>query len=178
MKSNQTILFILTCILLYFTDFTGSTLICLFLFFQINLDLEKIKLSKKSQLFAIKLFFLSIPLFWLYGAVHSFAIVYLKENQFFYFFIISLFLITLNYLIIFSCFYTYKFLIESEFNLNQCLLIAFNKQKYNFKLIGLTGLFLYLISLNPFFASDWKIIFSLFISKIIYQRLNSMAALA
>lgn len=161
MKSKHILLFIVSCALLYISDFFAGSLIALALLYQLNLLYKQIPLTKQSQIAAFKLFICAIPLFFFFGAIHSFISLYFAEAQ--WLFLIFAFIVCyfLCFLVYFFTFFVFKFLVASQFNISATYQTAFMEIKNEKKDLFLQTFFILIFSFVPYLTTEWKIIFSL-----------------
>lgn len=170
MKLRHLLLFLASCVLLYVSDMFAGSLIAIALIFQLNLLYKNIRLSKTSQLAALKLFVCSIPLFFFLGGIHSFVSVYFSDAQWLYF----VFALTITYFLCFLanffCFYVFNFLSQSHFNISGAYQAAFMSIKNEKKDLFAQTFIILILSFIPYLPTEWKIIFSLTVTQLYLHR--------
>lgn len=127
---------------------------------QLALLIHGLELTRKSQLGALKLFFVSIPLFLFWGGVHSFVTIYFKEGQYIFFLMALAIAIILSFLLSIQVIFSYCFLKSNNFELMATLQDAYNniKNRRN-EFLKITFL-LFLFSFVPVLGTDWKLVFT------------------
>ncbi len=172
MKRAQVLLFLVCCVLLFVGDVFAGSLIALGLLFQLNILFEKIPLTKKSQLAALKLFLFSTPLFFFLGAIHSFVSLYFRESQWVFLLFALIITYSLFFLVNLCCFSVYAYLVESHFNISLAYQSSFMNIKNAKKGLFKQTFFLLVLSLIPILTSDWKIVFALTVFQLFRHRLQ------
>ena len=172
MKRKHLLLFIVCCVLIYVSELFAGALIAVALIFQMNLLFEGIVLTKQSQITAFKLFFLSAPLFFFLGGIHSFISLYFKDGQWLYLLFALVITFFLFFLVNFFCFFVFRFLETSHFNISVAYQKAFIQIKNAKKGLFAQTFFLLVLSFVPYLTSEWKIIFSLMAFQLYRHRLQ------
>lgn len=173
LKSRQLFLFILASIVLIYSKLSGGALIAMAVLLQMALLIHNITLHKKSQLAAFNLFLLSIPLFWFWGAVHSFTLIYLKEQQYLYFFSTALITAFLCFLVSYQIIFPFTQLEKSGFNINSTLYHTFKFLRINTKVFIKTSFFIFVLSFFPGLSADWQLVFSVMVT-FLYLNWNQL----
>lgn len=163
LKSRQLVLFILASAVLIYSKLSGGSLIAMAVLLQMALLIHKIPLTKKSQMAAFKLFLLSIPLFWFWGAIHSFTWIYLKEKQFLYFISAASVNLLLCFLISYQIVFPFRYLQQADFNINRSLQQTFRFLKSNSKTYLKTSVLIFIVSFTPGLGADWQLVLSVMV---------------
>lgn len=136
---------------------------------QLALLIHGLELTRKSQLGALKLFLVSIPLFLFWGGIHSFVIIYLSESQHLYFFMALAITLVLSFLLGLQVVFSYGFLQRNNFELIASLQDAFNNIKNRKADFFKTSLLLFIFSFIPWLSADWKLVFTV---AVVHLHLN------
>ena len=123
MKLRHITLFMLASATLIIADLPGSSLLALCLWLQVNTLFKYNLLSKKSQLWALKLFLISVPFLLFWGSTHSFLFIYAMEQNWIFF----LMAITLNFCLCLIASICYLFTYEVALNVNFQILDSLNQ---------------------------------------------------
>lgn len=160
LKLRHIILFVFASLLLILSDLAGGALLGLAALMQVALLIQNIELSKKSQWAALKLFLISIPLFFFWGGVHSFTTIYLRESRYLFFLMAGSVSFFLSFLIVFQIVFSYFYLAKNEFNVSATLQDEFNDIKNKKADLLKSALFLFIFSFVPWLTTDWKLVFA------------------
>ena len=170
MKLRHIILFLLASATLMAANFAGASLLAFGLWLQINTLFENNLISKNSQLWALKLFLLTVPFLFFWGSTHSFLFIYASEQNWPFLMMAT----SLNFclcLIATIC-YVFTFKVASTANFQavnsfqQAWILAKEKKIDFLKYSGL----LFLFTLVPLFNTDWKIVFAIMATHLFLNR--------
>ncbi len=170
MKRKHILLFLASNLLLYLGDVFASGLIALALIFQMNILFKRIPLTKASQIGAIKLYLLSIPVFFFLGAIHSFLFVYFHDSNWLFLIFAAFVAYGLFFLVNFFCFFAFEFLEKNNFQIMTTLQDAANDIQNKKRGLFIQTSYLFVLSLVPFINTEWKIIFSLMVYQLYSSR--------
>lgn len=161
LKLRHFILFFAAALILIIARTSGGALLAMASLFQMALLIHGIDLSKKSQLAALKLFIISIPLFLFWGGIHSFTMIYFKEGQYLFLLMTNFILAILSFIINFQTVFCFLFLKTNNFEISATLQNAFNEIKNRRMLFLKSSLILLFFSLAiPGLESDWTLVFA------------------
>lgn len=178
LKSRHLLLFVIACIVLIFSELAGGALLGLAVLMQLALLIHGIPLTRSSQLGALKLFLVSIPLVFFWGGVHSFVSIYMRENQFVFLLMALTIVAALTFLVSLQLVFTFYFLQKNNGELFASLNEAFNNIKDRRReYLRMTGL-VFLFSFVPWFSADWKLVFALTATHLFLERSRLKTALA
>lgn len=176
LKSRHLILFVVACAVLIFSGMPGGALLGLAALLQVALLLHPLELSRRSQLAALKLFLVSVPLFFFWGGVHSFVLIYLKERQFVFFFMALIISAALTFLVSLQTVFSYYYLAAGRYELFATLNEAFNNiRSRRAEYLRITGL-VFVFSFVPWLAADWKLVFAVTATHLYLSRLRLKTA--
>lgn len=161
MKIRHLLLYALACTILIIADFSGASLLAFFAWLQVYMLLSQQTFNKSSQLWALKLFLISIPLLLFWGSIHSFLFIYLTETN--YLFLIMTMLLDLSLCLAATVYFIFSF--EAAGIVAYRLLPSLQKsweiaKAKKLKFFQLSGS-LFTITLIPWIGTDWKIIFAI-----------------
>ncbi len=170
MKSRHLILFIIACATLIVADLPGGSLLALIAWLQVNTLFTQTSFDKNSQLWAIKLFFASLPFVLFWGSIHSFVFIYGKEENWIFF----LMALTLSACLCFAgtIFYLFTFEVADNANfkliasISQSWITAKEKKISFFKCSSV----LFILTLVPVLRADWKIVFAVMATHLFLNR--------
>jgi hypothetical protein len=163
-------MFIIASALLLYSDLTGGALLALAVSMQLALLFYNFKLSLQAQLGALKLFFISIPLFFFWGGVHSFVTIYFTEGQHLFFLMALTVSMALTLLLTFQVVFSYAFLEKNNFELIATLQDSFNEIHKNRAYFLKISSVLFVFSLIPCLSSDWKLVFAVTVTHLYLNR--------
>ncbi len=160
LKLRHLLLFILASAVLIYSHTPGGALLAVGVLMQLSLLIHGLELTRRSQLAALKLFLVSIPLLLFWGGIHSFVTIYFGEGQLFFF--ITAFVVTmaLSFLLSLQIVFSYWFLKQNNYEILATLQDAFNNiknRKHDFLKITLL---LFAFSFVPWLTADWKLVFA------------------
>ena len=170
MKLRHITLFLLASATLITADLPGSSLLAFCLWLQINSLFKYNLISKSSQLWALKLFLITVPFLLFWGSTHSFLFIYATEQNWIFF----LMALVLNFclcLIASICYlFTFEVALKTNFqvieSLNQAWILIKEKKLDFFKYSGI----LFLFTLIPRLEADWKIVFAIMATHLFLNR--------
>ncbi len=170
MKLRHLILFFMACMILIVSRFPGGSLLGLFAWLQINTLITQSQFSKKSQLWATYLFFISVPLILFWGSCHSFLFIYLAEKSWTFF--IMIVLVNLMLCCIASVYFILSFRTAEkvDYRILASLELALKSIKDNRPSISKNSCLLFIMSFVPFLPADWKIVFAIMATHLILHR--------
>lgn len=177
LKLRQIILFFIACIVLAFSGVAGGSLLAVAALLQLSILIKQMPFTKQMQLAQLKLFLISLPVLFFWGGVHSFVFIYLKEKSFSFALMALSISMILSFIAAFQLIFTSEYLVKNDFSVSPALSEAFNdiKQQKN-RLLQMAGL-IFIFSFVPFFASDWKLVFSLTATVFFLNRSQLMKAI-
>lgn len=173
------LLFVAACALLILARFPGGALVALAVLMQMALLIHNFTLTAPAQIGVLKLFAVSVPLFFFWGGIHSFLGVYLNEGQFLFLIMAAVVSVAITAAVSFQIVFSYLFLEKNNFQVVATLQDAFNslrdrKSEY-FRIVGL----MFVFSLIPFFLeTDWKLVFAVMATHLYLNRHRLKTALA
>lgn len=178
LKLRHLLLFAIACTVLIFADLPGGALLGLAALMQLVLLVRRIPLTRQSQIGALKLFLISVPLVFFWGGVHSFVTIYWSENQFVFLLMALTITAALTFLVSLQLVFSYYFLQRNNYELFATLNDAFNNIKTRRReYLQMTGL-VFLFSFIPWFSVDWKLVFALMATHLFLERSQTKTALA
>lgn len=160
LKFRHLLLFIIACSVLIFSGLPGASLLAMCSLMQMALLIHGLELTKKSQITALKLFFISVPLFLFWGGIHSFVNIYLNENQYLFFITSLLITFGLTFLLCVQTVLPYTQLKENNYEALKTIQSVFNdikNKKTDF--LKITSIF-FVFSFFPWLKTDWKLVFA------------------
>ena len=161
LKSRQIILFVVTCVVLWISDFSGAGLLAVASLLQLGILVQGFPFTRSSQLAFARLFLLAIPSLLFWGAIHSFVFIYLHEGSFFMSLMAGALSLVVASIVGFLLLFSNPYIVNSKFEVAPALSAAFNdikKEKAVF--LRITGL-LFVFSFVPMLHGEWKIVFAL-----------------
>ncbi len=170
MKLRHLILFVFASATLMAADLAGGSLLAFGLWLQIN-TLSKINLlSKSSQLWALKLFLLTVPFLIFWGSTHSFLFIYASEQNWPFLMMAT----SLNFCLSLIATISYVFTFEVASATNYQVLNSFQQawtlaKERKIDFFRYSGL-LFLFTLTPLFKADWKIVFAIMATHLFLNR--------
>ena len=175
---KRLLLYIITCLVLIWSNVYAGSLIGLVLFFQMSLGWSNITFNKQSQKAAFYLFLLSAPLFLFISGVHSFFNIYTTEQQWIFAAMTLAIIIPCLFLLSLQSLFIFDFIELEHFAIAKAYDLAWNNIKKNKLKIFKQTAFSFLCSLIPWLSSDWKILFGLSCSALLtnqlYQKNNPL----
>ena len=178
LKLRHLLLFIVACALLNFAHTPGGALLSMGVLMQLGLLIHGLELTKKSQLGALKLFLVSIPLFLFWGGVHSLVNLYFGEGQYFFFYMALFATLGINFLLCFQVIFSYSFLKSNDFELIASLQDAFSNIKNKKNEFIKSTLQLFLFSFIPWLSVEWKLVFAVTATHLYLNRYQLKKALS
>lgn len=170
LKLRHLLLFVVACLILMMSQLPGGALIAMCALMQMNLLVYNIELTKKSQLAALKLFLISIPLFFFWGGIHSFVTIYAKEQQYVYFAMALIVTAGLSFLLALQTIFPYWYLKANDFEAIATLQNVFNEIKNKKGDFVKITLILFILSFIPWFRTEWKLIFATMATHLFLHR--------
>lgn len=170
MKLRHIILFVLAAATLMAADLAGASLLALSVWLQINTLFKNDVLSKSSQLWALKLFLITVPFLLFWGSTHSFLFIYASEQN--WPFLMMATSLNLCLCLIATICYVFTFEVATSANfqvlssLHRAWIRVKEKKTEFFKNSGL----LFLFTLIPIFNADWKIVFAIMAMHLFLNR--------
>jgi hypothetical protein len=161
LKSRQVLLYIAACAGLYISELPGGSLLAIAVLMQMTLLLKQFNFSRRSQIAMFKLFLFSVPLFFFWGATHSFITIYLKEGLYFMAFSAAVLNASLTFVLTFQLVFTMNYLVVAEYHINGALQNAFNEIKNHLSDLVKTTALIFVLSFVPVLHEDWKMVFAL-----------------
>lgn len=161
LKLRHFILFLVACVVLIFSQLNIGALLAIAALMQMALLINGHKLSRASQLCALKIFLLSIPLFFFWGGIHSFVIIYFQETQYLFAFMALMIDLFLSFLISLQVVFSYQFMEKSNYHAMASMQEAFNNIKHQRSYYFKTTALIFIFSFIPWLGTDWKLVFSL-----------------
>lgn len=160
LKSRHLLLFAIACLILNLAETPGGALLAIAVLLQLALLIHGLEISRKSQLGALKLFLVSVPLFIFWGGTHSFVSIYYHEDQYLFLGMSLIIMLALSFLLCFQVVFSYFFLKPNNYELIATLQSSFNsiKDRRN-EFLKITFL-LFIFSFVPWLKSDWKLVFA------------------
>ena len=170
MKLRHLILFFIACIVLMLSHLPGAALIALFTWLQIYALFTQKVFNKKVQLWAASLFLISVPLALFWSSIHEFLFIYFNEQAWVFF--LMAFILDFCLCLLATIYFILAFQVaeSSQYQLLPSLKAAIQQIRLDQKDYFLKSALLFLISLIPFFASDWKIIFTITATHLFLNR--------
>lgn len=161
LKSRQVLLYIAACTGLYISGLPGGSLLAIAVLMQMTLLLKGFEFTRRSQMAMFKLFLFSVPLFFFWGATHSFVTIYLHEGVYFMALSAAVLTASLTFVLVFQLIFAMNYLAAAEFHVNGALQNAFNEIKNHLsELVKATAL-IFVLSFVPVLHEDWKMVFAL-----------------
>lgn len=170
MKLRHIILFLIASATLMAADLAGASILAFCLWLQINTLFKNNLISKNSQLWALKIFLLTVPFLFFWGSTHSFLFIYASEQNWPFLLMATslnfcLCLIgTVCYILTFEAASTANFKVIDSFQ--QAWILAKNKKIEFFRYSAL----LFVFTLIPLFNADWKIVFGIMATHLFLDR--------
>ena len=137
---------------------------------QLALMIHGLEITRRSQLGALKLFLISVPLFLFWGGVCSFVSVYLRENQFLLLAMAAAILLGLSFLLCFQVVFSYFFLHSNNYKLVGTLQESFTSIKIRRNDFLKISFLIFIFSFVPWLGSDWKLVFALTATHLFLNR--------
>ncbi len=161
MKLRHLILFFIACVVLVLSHLPGAALIVLFAWLQINALLSQKLFNKQVQIWAASLFLISIPLVLFWSSIHAFLFIYFNEQA--WVFLLMALILDFCLCLVAAIYFILTFQVaeEAQYQLIPSLKAATQQIRLAQKDYFSKSAILFLLSLVPFFASDWKIIFAI-----------------
>jgi hypothetical protein len=170
LKLRHIILFVIACAVLMLSHLPGGALLAICALMQINLLIHGIELTKKSQLAALKLFAISIPLFFFWGGIHAFAGIYLKEQQYVLLAMSLIISFGLSFLLAIQNIFPYSYLKSHNFEVIASIQAVFNDIKSKKSDFFRITFALYVFSFIPWLKTDWKLVFAIMATHLFLHR--------
>ena len=161
LKLRHIILFITADLILIISGLPGGALMAMAVLMQLALLFNGIPLTKQSQLAALKLFLISVPTLFFWAGAHSFVDIYIRESSFLFMAMAAFISLSLCFIINFQIIFSYNYLQKNDFNVNACLQNAFNEIKNKRRDLLISSLALFVFTLVPWLAADWKLVFAI-----------------
>jgi len=161
MKLRHLILYFVSCVLLILADLPGGSLIAIFAWLQIYTLWTQPMFTRTTQIWATKLFFLSIPFIFFWGSIHSFLFIYQKENL--WSMTLGAGLLSLVLCLIGSIYFVFVFKVgeSAEYQAIRTLRMSYKAiQTSRFDFFKISSI-LFVFSLIPALAAEWKIVFAI-----------------
>lgn len=137
---------------------------------QLNLLMQNIPFTKKSQLAVFRLFLLSAPTLFFWGGAHSFAAIHINEGNYLFAAMSGALSLSVAFFVAFQMIFSYDFLEKCDYSVAATLQNAFNEMKnQKNRLFQITGL-LFVLSFVPRLAVDWKLVFALTVTLFYLNR--------
>lgn len=178
LKLRHILLFIVAAAVLMLSQFPGGALLAMCALMQMNLLIYNLELTKKSQLVALKLFLISVPLFFFWGGIHSFIEIYAKEQQYIYLGMALTITLGLSFLLTLQTILPYAYLKTSNFEAITSIQNVFNEIKNKKSDFFRITLILFIFSFIPWFRTEWKLIFATMATHLFLHRGQLKTALS
>lgn len=137
---------------------------------QLNLLIHGLEVSRRSQIGALKIFLVSVPLFLFWGGIQSFVAIYFRESQFLFLGMASVILLTLSSMLCFQLVFPYYFFKQNNFELVATLQDAFNSLKDRRGDFFRITVLLFILSFVPWLKTDWKLVFAVTVTHLVLNR--------
>jgi hypothetical protein len=178
LKLRHILLYVAACLVLAFANVGGLSLLAIASLLQISVLVQGFPFTKKAQLAELKLFFITLPSLFFWGAMHSFTYIYFRESSLPLAVIAIVVTFFISLFIGFQLIFSQEFLEQNNFEVLPALSESFNqirnKKGRVFKIAGL----IFLFSFIPYIAIEWKLVFSLTATLFYLHRLRLMKAFA
>lgn len=178
LKLRHLLLFLISCIVLIFSDFAGAYLLALLSLFQLLFLLHSIKPTKSLQFAALRLFLLSWPLMFLWGGVFTMLQIYIAEQSYLFLSMAAVLSFLITVLINLQTIHIYRYLSAENTTVTKALSLTYqNIKNIRFELLK-SSIILYLLCFIPLSTEpEWRIIFSITVSTLIlnWAKLKSEA---
>ncbi len=160
LKLRQVLLYFIACTILYLSELPGGSLLALILLLQLCLLVKQLPFTLQSQWAMLKLFILTIPLFFFWGGAHSFVYIYLHESS--WLMAVSASTISIGLTFILSCqlILSIDYLPKNDFKINRTLQASFTEIKQHRLFLLRSSSLLYFFSYVPWLREDWKLVFA------------------
>jgi len=161
LKLRHIILYLGACIVLAIADVSGLSLLAILSLLQLSVLLQSMPFTRQAQLAELKLFLISLPSLFFWGAMHSFTHIYLKEASPVLGIMSMLVTVCLTLIIGFMLVFSQSYLEKNNFAVLNALSDAFNDIRKEKKRLFTIAVLLFIFSFPPLLDIDWKIVFSL-----------------
>ena len=161
MKLRHLILFFIACSVLMLSHLPGAALVVLFVWLQIYALLTQKLFNKQVQLWATSIFLISIPLVLFWASIHAFLFIYFNEQSWLFFLMALVLDLCLCFVAAIYFILTFQVAERAKYNLISSLKSATQQIRIAQKDYFLKSVLLFTLSLIPFAAPDWKIIFAI-----------------
>lgn len=178
LKLRHIILYIAACITLWAADVSGLSLLAIVSLLQLAVLLQGLPFTRQSQLAELKLFFISLPAIFFWGAIHSFTHIYMSEASPILGLMSSLVTFSVALMISFQLIFSQSYLEKNNFAVLNSLSEAFNEIRKEKKRLFQLAALLFIFSFVPVLDIDWKIVFALTATVFWQNRLQLKKALS
>ncbi|MCC2679890.1 MAG: hypothetical protein K0R29_2466 [Pseudobdellovibrio sp.] len=161
LKLRHIILYVGACIVLGVAEVSGLSLLAILSLLQLAVLLQSMPFTRQAQLAELKLFLISLPSIFFWGAMHSFTHIYLKESSPVLGLMAMMVTLCITLIVGFMLVFSQDYLEKNNFAVLNALSDAFNDIRKEKKRLFKTAFLLFILSFPPLLAVDWKIVFSL-----------------
>lgn len=169
MKLRHFLLFFIASITLIAANFPGASLLGVLVWLQVNTLLTQ-SFNKSSQIWALKLFIISVPMLLFWGSIHSFFFIYLKEQNWLFFFMTFALNCCLSIIAAVYFFFTFESVKNCNYRLIATLDTSWTECKKNKAHFFKISLIVFTFSLVPFLNPEWKIVFAIMATHLYLNR--------
>lgn len=169
MKLRHFLLFFTACITLIAANFPGGPLLGLLVWLQVNTLLTQ-SFNKTSQIWALKLFLISVPLLLFWGSIHSFFFIYMKEQSWLFFLMTLALNCCLSMIAAIYFFFSFDSAANCNFQVISTLDASWAVCKKNKSHFFKISLIIFTFSLVPFLSAEWKIVFAVMATHLYLNR--------
>lgn len=166
LKLRHLVLFIISFLLLIFSEMPGGALLSLFAWMQLSLLLWKKEFTLKNQMKFFILFLSLLPTYFLWGAVNSFISIYAKESHFIFIGMYGLLSLVLCFWITLFSVFSYAYAKESQ-SIIEIYSICISKIKTEKYIFLYVCALVFLISMSPLpLTEDYRIVLGIIAAHI------------
>jgi hypothetical protein len=178
LKLRHIILFVIASALLMLSQLPGGALLAICALMQMNLLIHGFELTKKTQLAALKLFAISIPLFFFWGGIHAFATIYVQEQQYVLLTMTLVISFGLSFLLVLQNILPYLYFQSYNYEVISSVQAVFNDIKNKKSDFFRITFALYVFSFIPWLKTDWKLVFAIMATHLYLHRNQLKRALS
>lgn len=161
LKLRHIILYVAACVTLWVADASGLSLLAILSLLQLAVLLQGMPFTKQAQLAELRLFLISLPAIFFWGAMHSFTHIYMGEASPVLGLMSALVTFSISMMMAFQLIFSQNYLEKNNFAVLNALSEAFNGIRNERKRLFYLAALIFLFSFVPVLAIDWKIVFSL-----------------
>ncbi|MBC7457590.1 MAG: hypothetical protein H7235_04885, partial [Bdellovibrionaceae bacterium] len=132
LKLKHLLIYLVTFILLYFSDLPGGALLSIAAWLQICILLWRMDYNVKNQMTMLLYFLTLIPLFFFLGSSSDFNMNYLKEGSIIFFFLVTMMTLIISFMTVLFSIFCFKQNI-SNFNVTQIYTATIKSIQYQKK---------------------------------------------